>query len=459
MRFRTTVILFLLALVGVTAAVIVERRQPSRETAERFEATPLLTARELPEKKVERITLERRGDEPITFERAAGRWMQVEPFAHPMDSFSIQQLIKQALAIELKAEDMPDLPPAASLGLDPPLARITYAWGDDSLTLELGRRGLAGRAYLRRAGDDRIYIVDQSLHQRAIEMDVKEWRDRSLFRFAGVESDEIELVAGETTIVLARDRRRWLMTTPVRTRLNEAVFDELLQVLGRAKSAGFILDEPEDLSRFGLQSPVATARITTTVTTERRGEVVREPVVEMLRIGARIGVGTQDRYGMLEDRPVVVRITEPVLKALFRQPVSLISPIASGVGASDVKSIRIATPQGEFELRRDVDRWIAPGHDGRLVPREPVDVLLDTLTRAAATEIRIAQYPRDLEVAIVTFLGYGDKPLDTVRIIRDTTEDGQPGTWGLENGDSVLRIFPATTQIPLRPRLYDLPGW
>ena len=43
--------------------------------------------------------------------------------------------------------------------------------------------------------------------------------------------------------------------------------------------------------------------------------------------------------------------------------------------------------------------------------------------------------------------GLDGLPLDTVRVIRDPND----GRWAFENGDGVLRIFPAGLQPALRP--------
>jgi len=462
MHVRWTIIVCLIGILGVIAAVLVQRSGPAGGMRDRQANRPLLAPGALPVDEVDRITLKRPGRPEMVFVRDEAIWEQSEPFAHPMQAHSIRELA--VLAGELvvigtiEAGEGAAAPSPATVGLEPPLAEITYGWSQGSVSLKLGRRGIAGRAYLQIAGSATIHIVNQDLHERAVDMDVKEWRDRRIFQNAGIDSERIEIDSTGVAIVLGRDRRQWKMQSPVSSRLDDAARDELLAVLSRAQSGGFILDEPDDLTRFGLADPAGSVTVVTMRRYEEGGEIVRRPDTQRLLVGARIGVGSQDRFGMVEGWPVVVRIGEPVLRALFRQPADLVSPIASGVVAADVKTIRINGPGGEFRLQRDLERWIAPDHGDRDVPPEIVDDLLSALTQARAQQVELRPYPRELEVATITMLGFDARPLDTVRIGQLPGTNDQPGAWILENGDNVLRIHSTELSLPLTPEAFGLPA-
>lgn len=319
------------------------------------------------------------------------------------------------------------------------------------LTLELGRRGIAGRAYLRVVGEDRVYIVNQDLHQRAVEMDPKEWRDRTIFTGADVDADEIIVQQGADRTRLKRERKQWLMTEPVRTRLSDLARDELFAALGRARSGGFILDQPDDLAKFGLAEPVASIEVVTTDVQSHGDGFVRVEANERLLVGARLGVGSDDRFGLIEGRSVIVRLPEAVLRAFFRTPESLIALTASGVVPADVKSLVIRTADGELRLERDLDRWRAPAFSTE-VPAASVNELLEQLTSLQAAQITIREYPQDLQVATITMRGFDNRPIDTVRIAREK----DTGRWALENGDNVLRVFAQSLQLRLTPGDFGL---
>lgn len=447
MSWKPTIITFVIACLTVLAALLTGGdRFGIERTSAPGAARPLLADGELPIDNVTRITLERRDQPRLVFERGEeGRWEQTEPFAHPLERITLRRLITAATEVEIvdeleMAATGAEPPPNANdwtpgdLGLEPPEARVTYQWDDGSLAIELGRRTIAGRAYLRQAEDQRVFVSNQALHRQAVELNPREWRDRTLFTGMGIESDRIIRTIGETRLVIERDRRRWLITEPIQTRIDPQVRDQLIQSLAAARSGGFIADQPRDLSRFGLEPPAAMIEVVTEANDSHH----------RLRIGSTAGAGTQDRFGLVEGRPTVVRIPARVLQMLLIHPEDLADPSGSGMVAADVKTVRINGPAGDFRIRRDLERWHAIDHDGEEVPRELMDEFLAVLTEWRADDVILQEYPRELEIATVTFHGFDDRPRDTVRVLRDP----ETGRFALENGDNVLRVF--SEQIPLR---------
>jgi hypothetical protein len=450
MSFKPTIVVVVLAVIGVVVVVLLRRGEPEAAPTQR---DVLLSAAQLPVDAVTRITLERRGEPKLVFVRGADGWTQTEPFAHPMDPFSIRQLASLAGQVEVVKRLVPGDQEGADLGLQPPRATVTYEWPNGTLGLRLGRPAVAGRSYLKIAGEPDVLVVRGELHDRAVQMDPKGWRERTIFPGVSPEADQITIDDGTTRTVLRRERRQWAMTEPVRTRVDDLARGELLSALGRAVSGGFILDEPQDLSGFGLDEPAGTVTVVSSRAVPGDGAPRRETRTLRLLVGARMGVGSEDRFGMVEGRPVVVRLPEAVLMAFFRPVVTLIDPTASGVLAANVKSIVVRGTDHEVRLVRDLERWMAPDH-GVEVNGEIVNALLERITARRADRIDVMTYPRDQQVATITMHGFDARPLDTVRVARDPDS----GAWALDNGDDVLRIFSFETTIPLTPDDFGLAG-
>ncbi len=454
MSWKPTILVLLLATLGVIGAVLVSQRDLKGD-GKTAGPTVVLSREQLPIDQVTTITL-RRGDEPtLVFQRSDRGWQQIEPFAHPLDMFSIRQLLVQTAHIEVTEQlDPRELQGGRSeeaLALDPPRAELTLRWPDGAVTLQFGRRAVAGRWYVRIRGYEHVYVASGDLHDRAVEMDPKEWRDRTIFAGADVDADQIIVQRGADRTVLKRERKQWLMTEPARTRLSDPARDELFSALGRARSGGFILDQPDDLAKFGLAQPIASIEVITTRVESRDDELVRVESTQRLLVGARLAIGSDDRFGMIEGRPVIVRLPEAVLRAFFGTPESLIALTASGVVPADVKRLVIRTEQGELRLVRDLDRWRAPEFSME-IPAGMVNELLEQLTSLQAAHITIREYPHELEVATITMRGFDDVPIDTVRIAREK----DTGRWLLENGDNVLRVFAGSLQLRLTPGDFGL---
>lgn len=456
---RTVIVLVLAA--GAVVAMVLDWRGRDRAPQSTTSTARLLPAEALPIDHVTRITLRRAGEIPLVFERSGVNWRQVEPFAHPMDPFSIRQLMVQVTELEamhsMKIDALPGDGALERLSLDPPLAEISYEWPQERLVLQLGRRSMAGRAYVRVSDDDRVHVVRHHLHERAVETDPKEWRDRTIFQDAGADSERIEWEQGGVRrFALLRDRRQWKMVEPARTRVDAAELDRLLNDLGRARLGGFLLDQPSqaDLEKFGLANPGLVLSVHTAPRASAEGANGRPPIVQRLLVGARVGAATQDRFGLVEGRAVVVRVPAAVLGALFRAPSSMAAATASGTNPADVKAIVLRTSSHELRLERDLDRWRAPVFGNGEVSAALVQELLHQLTGLRATEVEIAEYPQQLEIASITFHGFDARPIDTVRVAREGTD----GRWALENGDGVLRIYPPAMKIRMTAEDFNLPA-
>lgn len=454
MRFRTTLITMIVAAGCVSGMFYMMRLDTSPGRANATIAT-LSLASMLPINEIDRISLQREGEPELVYERFDGVWMQVEPFPFRMDPFSIRQLAMIAMQLERELEivevqvDDGDL---ASRGFDPPRATIRYQWRDESLALELGRLVGAGRGYLRIKGQEQIYAVDQSLHQRAIRMDPKEWRDRRIFHDVSINAVSIERVAANDHMLLAVDRKQWKMHKPIETRVSSVSLTDLLQAMDSVRMGGFVSDQPDSLASFGLENPVATMAITTSRPVETDGEIQRVQETQRLLVGERTGGGTNDRYAMIEGVPVVFRLTNEAQSSLFIKTELMIDHTATGILPSDVKSIRIAYPDDDLLLEKDLDRWIAPEYGEIAVQVKYVETLLRQLTTLRPHAVAIQMYPVELEVCTITMFGYDGRPLDTVRVAHNE----KTGQWIMENGDNVLRIFSENVELKIMPKHFGL---
>ncbi|MCA9296461.1 MAG: DUF4340 domain-containing protein [Phycisphaerales bacterium] len=458
MNIKSTIIVFILAVASVISAVAVERNDRRAEAAEIDTTVDLLPA-SFDVNDVDHITLQR-GDETLVFARDETGWWQTSPFRYPMDPFSIRQLV--VLASELRVLDVIETQPddastsLAALRLDPPAATLTFGWGDESASLHLGRRGVAGRAYLRRADAPTVYVVDAKFHDRAIDMDDREWRDRAIFRGIDADANMITRVQGDVTLVLARETQQWEMRKPAVTRADPEAMSALLSDIARMQVGGFVLDEPDDLASFGLEAPIATLEIQSSarVVTDAGTEIV--PKTQRLLVGAQAAAGTQDRFAMVDGQPVVFRLPAAAIIQVLLQPVEyLIDARGSGAAPADVKSLVIRHDGSELRLVRHLEEWkYERGEDILTVPYAYVEQLLQQLTTLRAPRIVRRPYPQDAEVAVITMYGYDRRPLDTVRLVRDP--DSQE--WALENGDNVLRILGTDVEWKLTPADYGLDG-
>lgn len=446
MSWRATGFMWVVAIIAVCCALLMSWGAVDEVTTGVERVFEVGT---FPVEEVDQVVVARQGIPRQVFSRTANGWKQVEPFEVAADGYAVRQLMVAAADLEYSRRiPISELGPETSLeqlGLAPPLATLQFTIGEHTEQIDLGRRTVAGRGWMRHGDDGDLMVVQDALHTQGIEKDLRNWRSRNLFTGTD-EIDSIEIHNGDVVTRLLRDGRLWTMESPVNTRADEESLQRLTGVLGRVEHGGFVVDMPEDLSKYGLDQPVARLVV-------RRGQER-----EALLLGTQAGLVASDRFAMVEGVPTVVRLDEPTLRALLPGVISLIQPTATGVRAADVKAIEVVLRDGgSIRLGRELDKWLLQRRmaGGEIVSgnadKAMVDDLLNTLTEIRAPEVIVQEFPSNLAYANVTFFGYDGSPLDTVRIAQEVGN----GRWAMENGDGVLRVFPATVPLPITTEVWQ----
>ncbi|MFM7260191.1 MAG: DUF4340 domain-containing protein [bacterium] len=444
--------------------------------------------------RVDRIELVREGRRSV-FERTPGgetsSWMQTEPVVHAADGWAVRQLITRLMKTEsvrrvegstvgsesAAENDEAGRKALADAGLLPPVATLVLreegigGAAPREIVVELGRRSLAGRAFARvvstatspsdagrvATGYD---VIDGALHEFALERDVRDFRRRELFPDLG-DVGRVSFEAGGRRVVLVRAKSGYRLEAPVATRADRQQAEELLDALRRARSAGFIVDDPREPSVYGLEPPAARIEIESPPSGAKASLPETSVVRRAIRIGDAVSIGAQDRFGLVEGTSSVVRVPAAEIAAIVPRVERLIDAVASAVRPRDVARIEIVlgggdsstptSPRERIELVREVDGWSAtrvPAGEaaapiaGR-VSTEAIERLLSALGETRAGSVEIAAFPQELSVAEVVLRGFAGEALDTVRVAR--REGGQTI---LENGDGVLRIH-GSIDLPL----------
>lgn len=379
----------------------------------------------------QKIRLQKNGEE-YEFERKELEWWMTSPFQLRMDSSSMSALVRAVQGSQVIGELTSETNPTV-LGLGEQSKSITLTDGNETISVRLGRKTLGGRAYAQVEGGEPV-IINQSLHRRAIDMDYRLWRDVRLFPDFAIDGIGIEREVNTNRLLLNRTSGRWEMLEPVSAKVDQEVLLEWVGKLATIRVSSFVIDVPTDLAMFGLQNPVASFTVHN-----------QNGTTHKLLIGGRVSAGSQDRYIMLEGRPVVDKVRWEALSELFLQTELLVDATGSAVSRFDVKQVTVRSGENEVKVQRRLEQWV--NENGVPVDAQEVDALLTWVLDTKPPRVVIAQYPRDAEIATITIEGYDLLPLDTVRIALDS----RSGDLILENGDNVLRLHSADSLSILTP--------
>lgn len=376
------------------------------------------------------ITLQKEG-ELLKFELYDNEWWQVLPFQLRMDSPSMFALIRAVQGVRLLGE-LSETTKLSVVGLGQEASTISLSDGSETITIRLGRKTLGGRAYAQ-IGESLPVVVDQSLHRRFLDVNHTLWRDVHLFPDFAIDGIRIERVVNEDRLLLVRTSGRWEMLEPVSARVDQEFLLEWVGRIAAARVNTFVIDEPHDLALFGLHEPVAIFTVSN-----------RNGTSHQLFVGGRVSAGSQDRYVMFAERPVVCKVKWEILSTLFPSAEIFVDATGSAVSRFDIKQVTVRMGGNEKIFVRDLERWVDA--NGVQADNEAIEALLTWILTTRPPSVSIGQYPIQDEIATIVVSGYDLMPLDTVRIALQ-----EDGLWILENGDNVLRIHPEEAGEVLEP--------
>ena len=402
------------------------------------------------------------GAPAVSWRRTAAGWRQSEPFDCRVDGAAIDTLVGVALALEADAPERSESPDAllAAARLDVPLVTVDVASGDASRTIALGRRLPGGRAWIRvdPAAGGLPQVADGALHGLLLELDPKQWRDARLFTRADVECDSVSAqLRGRDgvprTIELARDGAAWKLTAPISTRADRAAVERWLEALARARATGVVTDSATSEAAFGLDAPFGAVEIRSTRRVPDGDSVREEAVVERVEIGSPVRPGVEERYARIAGRPDVLELDAASAATFMPLPMALVEATASGARAADVREVVVERDgQVAWSASRDGAGWRVrrgPAGDAEPVDASPVESLLTLMCEGRASDISLHPAPAELAVGTVRLVGFDGRAIAAVRISREP--DG--GRWGMDDGSGVLRVWPASTVVPLEAPL------
>ncbi|MFW6059059.1 MAG: DUF4340 domain-containing protein [Phycisphaeraceae bacterium] len=443
MNFKTTLVLILLAVVVVAYFVFVERgtvspREQARQTQgqDQAEGTALFADVALDPEAVTHVRIERE-DETVVLERDGEDWRQAEPVRFPLQAGSIRQLVRAAAELryldrfEAGAGDMPTHEDA---GLEPARATITLTHGETSTVLRLGERSLGNHGYVALADDARIHVVNDALHDQLLDNTVNDWRRRTLDGPEATATDRVVLDRrGDASFELTRADGQWYLDAERTQRADEDAVKRVVNAVKDARIEAFVADNPETLSRFGLNEPRVTCILHTPAIDEGddSGDDTSESGrVHTLRIGQATDLSEEQffaTWSVDEDRsPVVFTLRQSTIEPLEIEADDLRDPGLVVTESREIKAVEIERPdRPALHLVRDVDEGFIFGdpNPGHAVDYDAATSLLDALADAEATGYRPDFSAENEPVATVRITERGSEATETLRLFAGDEEE------------------------------------
>ncbi len=249
MRFKTTLILFIVFLVLLAVAYFFEFRGKSQEdTGDKLVS--------LSSEDVEKIVL-KKGDEVIQFERSGEDWLITEPLEAKGDKYEVNRLADDFsdLRIERVVEEEPtDL---EKYGI--PRTEVSlYSQGQEQpVKILIGAENPLDKTFFAKREDEHKVVLIPSLHKSLLEKNVFDFRQKDIFKFETEQAKSIELKSKDIRWKAEKEDEEWFIQKPVHALAKTSSINDVLYALSNVKAKEFVSEEKEneEIKNLGLDNP------------------------------------------------------------------------------------------------------------------------------------------------------------------------------------------------------------
>jgi hypothetical protein len=345
---------------------------------------------------IDRLTVARAGETPVTAEQKDKSWAIVEP--HPIAAeqgrWNRMATVLAALINERTVADASD--DLAAFGLDEPPLVVTADAKGKKTVVSFGRATPTQDYRYARVGDGPVFLTPDGAYNE-LNAALLELRDRSMVRGGpgSIEKIEYSYILPSSSeaqyepvkvVVERRDDARWHVVAPVQGAADQETVGNLVASLEQMPGRDYV-DEPEDLSDYRLDPP----RVKITAWT--RGN----PEPQTIYFGGIANTDEEEKglYVKRADSPAVFTVNASLLQFFPERPDSFRDRRLFTHAAVDLRRIHYRSPNADVVLEHSSDK----GWQMVQPPVEEVDQQAVSNFIAALKEVRgdefIAQAPVD----------------------------------------------------------------
>lgn len=358
MKLKTTIILLIVAAIGISYIFIYERKQLPHEEWERLQKKVIPDFKASMIKKIElsnesgKIILEKSGD---------NYWHIVEPLKLRSDNSEVNSILSEfefmyKVGSFKKEGDKPfDL---HDYGLDDPKISITMytdipakpdkiqvTGPKDKYTVFVGQKLAAGdNVYIKLDTSDEVTVVPGTLVDK-VNKNILDLRSKWVFSFDKEAVDTIQIKTKEYNIVCNRKGNFWRLAEPVN---DLADLEKIKDILGKFKNlqidrTDFVTEDSGDLVKYGLDSPRFTV-------------VINEKGVEQ---SIAFGHSLDNKvYAKRSDEPTIFFLKDTILADLSKKPNDLRDKKVvrfDSIGTYGINKLEIKTPTDVIAIEKSLD--------------------------------------------------------------------------------------------------------
>ena len=419
MRFRTTLILFVLALAIGLFIKFYESKRPNTQESNRRAQNVINFERD----KIDGVVIQN-ADERIELKRTDKKWRLESPVKDLADSSAVENLLfdledwKKDTTIGAK-EIEADKSRMAEYGVAKAKLRLKLQGPNAPPEVLFGNNAaLEGKIYVRLENSKDVFLASQSIKNQ-ISKKPEEFRDRKLTDTVATQVVRLSIKTAAGEMELQKQGDHWQIVKPLRARADDQKVNDLIAQITNSRIAQFVADDAGDLHPYGLAEP----RGSVTIFTGDDKSAGSAPG-QILQIG---GVPEKEKdqvYVRFAPRKFVYTLPNKIESILSTKPNDLRDRHLVRFDQNQLDRITIDAPgQNKTVLARKDQNWTIVNRNNRAANAAEARRVIDLLSGELVTSF-VADVASDLPK-------YGlDKPQLTVTLSAFASENTAETTAG-----------------------------
>ena len=420
MKWKTTLVLFVIA-AGVFAYLFfVERNRPGTEEATRQAQNVVNFSRD----QVNGVVIQN-GDDTIDIRRRDDKWRLEIPIKDQADGSVVNSLLldlenwQKDAAISAKEMEA-DKNKLADYGLANPKLRLKLIGPDTPPEIFFGKdAALEGKMYVRFGNSKETFLASQSV-KKAIDKKPEDFRDRKLTDLIMAQVVRVVLKTSAGEMELQKKGDHWDILKPLHTRADDQKVSDLIAQVTTARIQQFVADDRGDLHPYGLAEPHGSLTLfAQNDKSAGRTDSSRGEQGQTLQIGGPATAGEKEKdqvYVRFSPRGFVYTLPKKIEEILNSKPNDLRDRHLVRIDTKILDRLTIDAPgKGKTVLARKDENWTIASRNNTPANSDEVRRIIDRLQNEQVTKFvedvasNLPKYGLDKPQLIVTFSSFASE--------------------------------------------------
>jgi len=420
MKWKTTLVLFVIA-AGVFAYLFfVERNRPGTDEATRQAQNVVNFSRD----QVNGVVIQN-GDDTIDIRRRDDKWRLEIPIKDQADGSVVNNLLldlenwQKDAAISAKEMEA-DKNKLADYGLANPKLRLKLIGPDTPPEIFFGKdAALEGKMYVRFGNSKETFLASQSV-KKAIDKKPEDFRDRKLTDLIMAQVVRVVLKTSAGEMELQKKGDHWDILKPLHTRADDQKVSDLIAQVTTARIQQFVADDRGDLHPYGLAEPHGSLTLfAQNDKSAGRTDSSRGEQGQTLQIGGPATAGEKEKnqvYVRFSPRGFVYTLPKKIEEILNSKPNDLRDRHLVRIDTKILDRLTIDAPgKGKTVLARKDENWTIASRNNTPANSDEVRRIIDRLQNEQVTKFvedvasNLPKYGLDKPQLIVTFSSFASE--------------------------------------------------